>query len=259
MTAAGSPVTPVALVTGGSRGIGRGLVRAFAQEGWDVAFSYRENVDAARSVASEVEARGRRVAFQASDAAEPAEGSRFVAFAIERLGRVDAVVTNAGISGWVPWEQLTPEDWTRLFRVHVLGPYETIRAAAPELRRRRGSATVISSLSALTAFPENLHYAAVKAAANSLVLSLALALAPEVRVNSVAPGYVRTDMNRGIYDDPQIRRRIESRIPRGRWGRPEDVAAAVLFLASAGARFITGQTVVLDGGNRLSLRAATIG
>jgi 3-oxoacyl-[acyl-carrier protein] reductase len=242
------------LVTGGSRGIGRAIVLAFARCGADVGFSYRESESAARATADEVRALGRRVFAVRSDAARPEEARRLVDETRSDLGRLDVVVASAGIAGPLGWEDVTPAEWARVVETDLIGPYWTVRAAAPELKRTRGNAVLVASIAGLSAYPEELPYSAAKAGLLSLSRSLALALAPEVRVNAIAPGWVRTDMTAELTANERARATIERGIPRGRWGEPRDVANGVLFLASDGARFITGETLVVDGGNVLTWR-----
>ena len=242
------------LVTGGSRGIGRAVVLAFARAGADVAFSFRQDRRSADAVARAVEELGRRAVVRQSDSADLEAAAGWVDEAARELGRLDCVVTSAGGTGSIGWEVPRAEEWTGLFRTHVVGPYATVRAAAPHLRRTKGSAVLVASIAGLLAYPEEIAYATVKAGTISLARSLAFALAPEVRVNAIAPGWVRTDLTRALYDDPRARGAIERAIPRGRWGEPEDIAGGVLFLASDGARFITGETVAVDGGELLAWR-----
>lgn len=242
------------LVTGGSRGIGRAIALSFAGAGADVGLTYRESGAAARATADEIRALGRKAVTVASDAARAEDARETVERVRAELGRLDVVVTSAGITGPLGWENVELRDWTRVVETNLLGPYWTIRAAAPELKRTHGNAVLVASIAGLAAFPEELAYAATKAGVLSLTRSLALALAPEVRVNAIAPGWVETDMTAALTAEPRTRARIERGIPRGRWGVPADVAHGVLFLASDGARFITGETLVVDGGNVLAWR-----
>lgn len=259
MTAPEPPSDRAVLVTGGSRGIGRAIARAFAGAGYNVAFTYRRDREAAQRTAAELESIGRRTYFRASDAADAADATRFVDEARTALGRLDTVVPNAGVTGTVGWESKSPEEWQALLAAHLVGPYSVTRAAVPELRRRRGSVVLMASISGFVAYPEEIAYSAAKAGVLSLTRSLALALAPDIRVNAVAPGWVRTDMAAALYEDPRAWATIQHRIPRGRWGEAEDVAHAVLFLASESAGFITGETLVVDGGQLLNWRAARDG
>ncbi len=258
MSAPTTPPPRVALVTGGSRGIGRAVALAFARNGADVAFSYRREPAAADETASAIRGLGRRVFYRASDAADATDAARFVEEAASELGRLDVVVPNAGIAPDTGWEEVAPETWTHLLSTLLVGPYATVRAATPHLRVSGGSVVLVASIAGFSAYPEELPYAAAKAGVISLARSLALALAPQVRVNAVAPGWVRTGMTRELYDDPRSRTAIERSTPRGRWGEPEDVAAAVIFLASDGARFITGETLVVDGGESLGWRVGRL-
>ncbi|MGA8302562.1 MAG: SDR family NAD(P)-dependent oxidoreductase [Thermoplasmata archaeon] len=247
----------VAVVTGGSRGIGRAIVMALAGEGADVAFSYRKEARAARDVAKAVERLGRKALAVESNAAAPSETEAFVQQARAALGRIDIAVANAGIAGPEGWESVSPEGWRETLETDLLGPYSLVRAARPHFAARGGSVVLISSISGLLADPDLLAYATAKAGLLSMTRSLALALAPTVRVNAVAPGFVRTDMNARAHQHSPTREAIQRRIPRGRWGEPDDVAAAVVFLASDMARFLTGETLVVDGGLSLRWRAGS--
>lgn len=247
----------VAVVTGGSRGIGRAIVLALAGEGADVAFSYRKEVRSAREVASAVEHLGRRALAVASDAAQPEETEDFVQKARAAFGTIDVVVANAGITGPSGWEAVSVKAWRETLETNMVGPYSLLRAARPHLAPSGGSVVFISSIAGLLADTEGLVYSGAKAGLLSLTRSLALALAPSVRVNAVAPGWVRTDMTASLHEKERSREAIQRTIPRGRWGEPDDVAAAVVFLASDMARFITGETLVVDGGTSLRWRAGS--
>lgn len=248
------PSPRVVLVTGGARGIGRAIVLAFARNGADVAFTYANDVASARSVESSVAELGRRARAFRSDAARPEEAARVVRETVEGLGRLDVLVANAGVTGPDGWKGIPPEEWHRVLGVNLLGPYYAVHAAAPELERAHGSALIVASIAAFAAYPEELVYSVAKAGTVSLTRSLAVALAPAVRVNALAPGWVRTDMTKELYEQPRAAARLVRTIPLGRWGETEDVASAALFLASEGARFVTGETLVVDGGGSLYWR-----
>jgi 3-oxoacyl-[acyl-carrier protein] reductase len=247
----------VAVVTGGSRGVGRAIVRALAAEGADVAFSYRQDAAAAREVARAVERVGRRTVSVAADARSRAETEKFVAAAAAALGPVDLVVANAGVYRPSEWTDVPTDAWTETLETNLVGPYELVRASRAHFRDGAGAVVLIGSISGLLPFPENLPSAAAKSGLLGLTRSLAVALAPKVRVNAVAPGWLRTDMTRDL--EASARDRITRQIPRGRWGEPDDVAAAVVFLASDGARFVTGETLVVDGGQSIRWTAGVEG
>jgi 3-oxoacyl-[acyl-carrier protein] reductase len=241
----------VAVVTGGSRGLGRAIVRALAGEGADVAFSYLQDAAAAREVARAVERVGRRAVAVAADARSREATEKFVAAARSALGPVDLVVANAGVYRKSDWADVPLDVWRETLETNLVGPYELVRAARPHLRDGTGVVVLVGSISGLIPFPENLPSAAAKSGIFGLTRSLAVALAPKVRVNAVVPGWLRTDMTRAVQDSDVDRDRITRRIPRGRWGEPDDVAAAVTFLGSDGARFVTGETLVVDGGQSI--------
>jgi 3-oxoacyl-[acyl-carrier protein] reductase len=247
----------VAVVTGGSRGLGRAIVRALAAEGADVGFSYRRDAAAARDVARAAERVGRRTFSTAADARSREETEKFAAAARSALGPIDLVVANAGVYQPSDWADVPTDVWRATLDTNLVGPYELVRAARPHLRDGAGAVVLVSSISGLVPFPENLPSAAAKAGILGLTRSLAVALAPKVRVNAVAPGWLRTDMTRDVESSPPDRDRITRRIPRGRWGEADDVAAAVVFLASDGARFVTGETLVVDGGQSIRWTAGS--
>jgi NAD(P)-dependent dehydrogenase (short-subunit alcohol dehydrogenase family) len=249
----------VGVVTGGSRGIGRAVVLALAGEGADVAFSYRSDAHAAQELVRAVQQRGRRALAVAADARDPAATERFVETARSTLGRLDVAVANAGVAPRPEGESIPLDLWRETLETNLVGAYELVRAVRPRLTDGAGSIVLVSSVSALLPYPRNLPYAASKAGLLVLVRSLAPELAPKVRLNAIAPGWVRTDLNATLHEDPAAHDRIVRRIPRGRWGEPDDIAAAVVFLLSDGARFMTGESLVVDGGNSVRWSAGVEG
>jgi NAD(P)-dependent dehydrogenase (short-subunit alcohol dehydrogenase family) len=228
-------------VTGGARGLGRALVEAFAVQGADVAFSYHHGTVEAQQAESSLRARGTRVFACAADACAPGQMARFVESAAGHLGGLDVLVNNAGVFRRTPLADLDEAALDEAFAVNVKAAVLATRAAAPHLRRSRGAVVNVASLGGLRPWPEHVAYCASKAALVMATRSLALALAPDVRVNAVAPG---------ILDPPGAPESVRARVPLQRFGKHEETVAAVLFLAGA-ASYTTGEVLSVDGGRRL--------
>ncbi len=230
----------LAAVTGGGRGLGRALVRALAAEGAEVAFSYCGSREGATREAQALSEQGHRVVTLAADARRAGEMAGFVEEAARALGGLDILVNNIGVFREAPLEALSEELLDEAFDVNVKAAVLTSRAAAPWMQRRGGGAIVnIASLGGLRAWKAYLPYCATKAALLMATQCLALALAPAIRVNAVAPGYL---------DEPQPpSETLLRRVPLGRAGRYTDVVEAVLFLAGS-ASYTTGAVLAVDGG-----------
>ncbi|HET9949829.1 MAG TPA: SDR family oxidoreductase [Longimicrobiales bacterium] len=235
----------VALVTGGALRLGRHLARGLAAAGWDVAISYRSSADAAREAAGEVRALGRRCEALEADLADPAAPEALVGAVGEAFGRLDLLVSSAASFDARPLLEVDAEAWDAVMDVNVRAPHLLVRAAAPLLREARGSVVNLADLAAFQAWTEHPHHAVSKAALVHLTRVQARALAPEVRVNAVAPGAVLPP------DDwPESRLEALARAaPLRRLGTPEDVVQAVLYLADA--LYVTGHVLVVDGGRLL--------
>jgi 3-oxoacyl-[acyl-carrier protein] reductase len=242
-----------ALVTGGSRGIGRGIVQAFAAEGARVALVYRGSKEAADALVQEIaRAGGTALAVQA-DVADLAAVEACVQQVEEGLGPVDVLVNNAGVIHDDLFVRLEPEAWQRVLMTNLGGTYNFCRALAyPMMRRRKGRIINISSVAAEHVNMGQTNYAASKGAINAFTRALAVELASRgVTVNAIAPGFIETDMSAAVRN--KAGDLINKFIPMRRIGTPEDIARVAVFLASADSAYITGQVITVDGG--LSLGA----
>ena len=238
-----------ALVTGGSRGIGRGIALSFAREGASVAVNYRRDEGAARATVEEIERLGRRAIALQADVAEWPQVEHMVAEALNSFGTLDVVVANSGVASRTQtvWD-MDIDHWHRVMAVDLHGAFYTCKATAKHLvDRRRGAIILVSSIGADVCGPLGAPYYVAKAGVNALTKSLAKECAPAgVRVNCIAPGLIETDMGTRMmkhYGDA-----ILSGIPLGRPGQPEDVGRAAVYLASDDSSFVTGKILRVDGG-----------
>jgi 3-oxoacyl-[acyl-carrier protein] reductase len=238
----------VAVVTGGSRGIGRAIVVCLAQQGADVAFSYLSNEAAARETCAEVEALGRRALTVRADVARPEDSVRLIDETLSAFGRLDILVNNAGLTGDHLIAFMTPEAWHQVLDTNLSGAFYMTRAALrPMLRARTGHNVNISSISGQLGNQAQANYAASKAGLIGLTeVTAREAGSRGITCNAVAPGLVATDLT----DELSEARRdaIVEHAALGRASTPAEIAAAVAFLVSDEARSITGQTLTVDGG-----------
>jgi len=242
----------VALVSGAARGIGRACARLLARAGAKVAVNYRSAEEQARTLVEEIGAAGGEARAYRADVAVRAEVERMAEAVRRDLGPIDILVGNAGISTGEnkPAESLSEAGWDRTFAVNLKGMWYACSALVPEMKRRRkGRIILISSTSGITGEPFAADYAATKGAVTSLARSLARDLGGYgVTVNCVSPGWIDTDMTVTELVG-EHREKIVSLLPLGRIGTPDEIAGPVLFLASDLATYITGQDLIVDGGD----------
>jgi 3-oxoacyl-[acyl-carrier protein] reductase len=244
-------MTDITLITGAGIGIGRATALTFARAGSHVVVTDVLE-DAGKSVVAEITSAGGSAEFMALDV-RSTEGADTVVAAVEaRHGKIDTIVANAGIAHRVPLPQLTDAKWDHTFDIDLKGIYRIVRPALPGMKARKsGSVIALSSIMGIAyGWDEHVHYSAAKAGVVGLVRGLAVELARDgIRVNGVAPGYIRTaqllSKEHSVGPDAD---KCGEYIPMGRIGEPEDIADVIHFLASNGARYMTGQVVVVDGG-----------
>ncbi len=242
----------VAVVTGGSRGIGAAVVRMFAQAGARVVFNFNRAARKAADLVSECGGNERCVAVQAELSSSSAAGG-LVAAAVQNFGRLDIVVGNHGV--WppqdVPIDQMSDEQWRSTQAINVDSLFGLVKYGVAQMKRQRsgGHVVLISSTAGQRGEAFHCDYAASKGAIISMVKGLSTELAREgIYVNCVAPGWVETEMAAPALHDPEISKRVFATIPLGRAGKPEEIAAAVLFLCTPQAGFITGEIMNVNGG-----------
>jgi 3-oxoacyl-[acyl-carrier protein] reductase len=240
-----------AIVTGGSRGIGRAIVERLAADGADVSFFYRDNTTAANEVVAAALAAGLKVSAEQLDIRDAAACAAAVERIAERCGRIDILVNNAGITRDNPLAAFEDDDVAAVLATNVTGVFNMSRAVVPYMTSQRAGAIVnLSSVAGDKGGRGQTNYAASKGAINAFTRALAVELAPrKVRVNCVAPGVVDTEMSADVRE--QAGEMVLSRILLRRYGKPQEIADAVWFLCSAHASYVTGQVLSIDGGFKM--------
>jgi NAD(P)-dependent dehydrogenase (short-subunit alcohol dehydrogenase family) len=240
----------VALVTGGGRGIGKGMALGLAEAGADLALVYTAHRDRAEATAGEIEALGRRALAVQADVSQPDQVQRMVQQVLERFGQIDVLINNAGGHQRAPFLELPLELWQRVIDVDLTGPFLVSQAVARQMAPRGyGKIIHTTSVNANVAQPNLTHYCAAKGGLQMLTRAMALDLAQYgIRVNAIAPGLVRTDLTEPVMNDPELLQTRVARMPLGGPLEPADFAGAAVFLASPDSDMITGTTITVDAG-----------
>jgi len=258
-----------ALVTGGSSGIGRACAVALAQAGADVAVNYRSGAEEADEVVAEITAMGRKAVAIQADVSKEEDVREMFRQAISELGTVDILVNNAGIQQDAPVEEMSLDQWNKVIGVNLTGQFLCIREAVKEFKRRgvvpqvscaAGKIICMSSVHEAIPWAGHINYAASKGGVMLLAKSVAQEVAPDrIRVNSVAPGAIRTPINADAWETPEAYEKLMQLVPYNRIGEPEDIGRTVAWLASDQSDYIVGSTIYVDGGMMLYPGFATGG
>ena len=238
----------VAVVTGASRGIGKGIALELARNGASIAIVYRSEEDKAKQVQAEIEGMGCEAITIKCDVSNSEDVAKLHDAVMEKWGQADFIINNAGIHQHLKSWELSEEDWKKVIDVNMTGPFLVSKAFTPHMMEKKAGRIVhISSCVAFTGTDHEVHYAASKGGLFSLTKSHALELAGHgINVNAIAPGYINTDML--VFDEVHPLDTVLKTIPQHRLGQPEDIARAVKFLCSGDSDYITGQVIHVNGG-----------
>jgi NAD(P)-dependent dehydrogenase (short-subunit alcohol dehydrogenase family) len=240
-----------ALITGASRGIGRGIAEVFADEGADVVINYVSHPEKAEEVAKEVRAKGRKALTVKADVGKRSEVEPMFERAWKELGPIDILINNAGIETIVPFLDLTDEQWTHLVDVNLRGPWlcSQVFCRRAIAEKRKGSIVHIGSIQAAKVLPGRTHYAPTKLGLEALTRNMSAEVTPlGIRVNCVHPGLIATDMTDWVMKSPDILPLVLAQISLGRAGEPREIGTVAAFMASDEAGYLTGQSIHVDGG-----------
>ena len=258
-----NPISPkkVALITGSATGVGAATALLLAQRGYNVVINYSKSEADAKAAQAACAAAGADTLLLQGDVADDADCKALVAVTVEKWGRLDALVNNAGatsFAGVANWDAINPDMFNRILGVNTLGPFQMVRAAAPHLKAAGGCVVNVSSMAGVSGGGTSVPYIASKGALNALTLHLARAMAPDVRVNAVCPGFISSrwfvdGMGQAAFE--KIKATVEQNAPLATASTPQDVADAIVWLV-CGARTVTGELVYLDAGMHLGTRPA---
>lgn len=241
----------MALITGASRGIGRGIAEVFADEGADVAVNFIASANAAAEVATYVRGRGRRAITVQADVAKRDDVEAMIDRVWDELGPIDVLVNNAGIETIVPFLELTDDQWTRLVDVNLRAAWlcAQVYCRRAIAAQRRGNIVHIGSIQAAKVLPGRTHYAPTKLGLEALTRNMSAEMTPQgIRVNCVHPGLIETDMTAWVMKNPEILPSVLAQISLGRAGQPREIGTVTAFFASDEASYLTGQSIHVDGG-----------
>lgn len=243
-------MSKVAIVTGGNGGLGLATAKKFCNEGITTIITGR-NEEKLKGAQHEC---GENCHYHVLDMADLADFPNFVAEIVAKFGAIDILVNNAGINQKKPFEEVSDEEFRRIFEINVIGLFSLSREVVKQMiKQKSGSIVNISSMTACYGIPYVIAYSASKSAVSGMTEAMAVELAPKgIRVNAVAPGFIYSEMTaKALNSDPERKAKVFGRTPMGKMGDPEDIANAVYFLANEEASFVTGEILRVDGGNAI--------
>lgn len=239
------------MITGASSGIGKGIAEQFIKEGAKVVINHYPNDKETAAATQMVKELGENTLALPADVSNRDQVEKMFADAVAHFGRLDIVVSNAGIEMKVPFQDITDDDWNKVLSVNLYGAFVVSQTAVRQMIKQGngGKVIFISSVHEDIPFPEHTTYCASKGAIRMMMRNMAVDLAPhQINVNNIAPGAIATPINQAVLNDPQDKKNAESEIPWGRFGKPEEVAHVAVFLASSDSDYVTGSTYYVDGG-----------
>jgi len=241
----------VALITGASSGIGKGIVEQFVKQGAKVVINHFPSDKDAAAAAEMVKQLGENTLALPADISKRDQVEKMFVDAVAHFGRLDIVVSNAGIEKQIPFQDITDDDWDKVMSVNLYGAFVVSQTAVRQMIKQGngGKMIFISSVHEDIPFPQHTVYCATKGAVRMMMRNMAVDLAPhQININNIAPGAIATPINQAVLDNPQDKKNAESEIPWGRFGTPEEVAKVAVFLASGDSDYVTGSTYYVDGG-----------